>query len=557
MLPSDLELQKKLWAMPLEQLLPAWDAITQNNTDRAAVRTLCLIDLFYLNVAVLGRVDMLNPWIYARCREVEQKPNECIDLWSRGHYKTSIITTGLTIQEILKKPDITIIIFSNTASLAEGFLTPIKNIFEKNDVLKSLFSDILYEDPVNESPLWTKTAINVKTHTGRKEPTIETMGFNTGIKVGRHADLLLYDDIVTDKSVGTKEQIENTTKAYEESLSLGTFNAIHRMAGTRWHFNDTYSQLIAKKVYLPRIYPATKDGTMRSEPVLMTPEQWASVCRGRSTYVIACQYLLNPQEGSVRLFKVEDLYWYDVRPARFDIYILGDPGRSLNQGACDTALVVLGVTRNKQMYILDGYCHQMSLVDKWENLKKLYSTWSTYQGTMKIHVHYESIGNDDVQYFNSMMGKGLNSVSFKINELTCALTGSNAKAARIERLEPDVRNHHLMMPYDGSKEPTSDQIKLMNTRAEYRMSRKIVKKDAKGELYDFTQILLDQLQDYPFGAKVDAIDALSRVYDVGIRKQKSLVDQWGQASWTVKDYKPYQYRPINGRTWRSPNVLTR
>jgi len=69
--------------LPLEELLVEWDKLDNKGSDLAAIRALCIADRFYLLVKVMKRVDMLHPWILARCREVEESPDGHLDLWAR------------------------------------------------------------------------------------------------------------------------------------------------------------------------------------------------------------------------------------------------------------------------------------------------------------------------------------------------------------------------------------------------------------------------------------------------------------------------------------------
>jgi hypothetical protein len=73
--------------VPFDYVFEYWDDVSRGGENVEMVRALTLWDRYYLLLQVLGRRDMVHPWIFARCREVEAAPDGYLDLWAREHYK--------------------------------------------------------------------------------------------------------------------------------------------------------------------------------------------------------------------------------------------------------------------------------------------------------------------------------------------------------------------------------------------------------------------------------------------------------------------------------------
>lgn len=504
--------------LPFKEIFGFWDSIDKKGTNVEGIRVLCQIDLYYLLVKVCGRVDMLHPWLYERCREFERAPNGHLDLWAREHYKSTIITFGGTIQAILNDPEITCCIFSHTGDIALAFLKQIKNELEMNETLKTAFPDILWANPAKQAKQWnTQDGIVVKRHGNPKEATLESSGLVDGQPVSKHYKLRIYDDVVTDRSVHTPEQIKKTTDSYSLSQSLGMVGGIERMIGTRYSYADTYEWVLQRNAMKERIYPATKNGEPDGELVLFTPEHWKELKMKLTDNDIACQYMQNPLSGQQRMFNILDLQVYEVRPQILNVYIMCDPARSKKKDSDNTAIMVIGVDYALNKYLLDGYNHKMNLKERWENYLNMYVRWIRQPGIQNVYMGYESFGAQaDMDYFEEQM-KRPNIPRFDIKELAWPREGEGSKIDRVQRLIPDVKSKKMYLPYPSSdKRLTANQQKMKNQGYDHRIAQPVRRKDENGNVYDVAEALKMQFHYFPFGGKKDAIDALARIYDMEI-----------------------------------------
>ena len=508
------------WAhtAPFERVIEAYaDCHRDPNVDDHFIRTLGQLDRYYLGVFLCNRHDMLHPWIYERCREVEGERDSRLDLWARFHYKSSIITFLGTIQEIILNPDITIGLLSFSARQAKPFLRQIMQEFDGNEKLKQLYPDILWEKPRLQAPKWAENeGICVRRKANPKEQTVEAHGLVDGQPTGRHFDLIIYDDVVVQESVSTPEQIKKTTTQWELSLNLGsTYRPRFQYAGTRYSYGDTYGTILQRAAVKPRIHPATVDGTMEGEPIFLEKERWEEIKKTTSTYTVACQQLLNPIAGSDIAFKEEWWQEWEVRPYTMNAYLMCDPAHSRKRESNRTAIAVVGVDANYNKFLLDGICHRLSLSERWDAIKSLRIKWKRAPGIREVKVGYERYGaQSDIEHFKEMMR--IDASSFPIYELNwTGGGGSQSKKDRIQRLEPDLKDGSFFFPYPtDEKRLTSHQKDYKNKKQEFLISKKIMRKDEDGKLYDLADWV--KRNEYLLFPTIhpDFLDALSRIYDM-------------------------------------------
>lgn len=509
-------LKQQLQSAPFDKVADLWH-ILESQAGDPAKRWLAQNDRYYLLVRTLHRQDAIHPWLYARCREVEAAPDGYLDIWAREHYKSTIITYAGIIQEIIKDPDITIGLFSHTKPIAKAFLRQVQKEFEGNEDLKALFPDIFFQNPSKESPSWSlDNGITVKRASNPKEATVEAHGLVDGQPTSKHYKLIVYDDVVTLESVSTPEQIAKTTAAWEMSDNLGSAGGRKWHIGTRYSYADTYQTIMEKGVVTVRKYPATDSGKIDGEPVLFTKEVWLEKVKAQGEATIACQMLQDPLSGQQRMFNIEDLRYYEVRPEALNVYIMVDPARSKKKNSAKTGMLVVGIDYAMNKYVLDGFNHQMDLRERWERTALLYHKWVRAPGVRNCYVGYEAFGAQaDLEYFHEQMRKPDEGGNFPIIELEWPRDGEGSKVDRVQRLGPDLRAGKLFVPYPSDEKAyTSLQRKMLNAGQDYRISKAIRRKTKTGEIYDVVADLKQQIHFFPHGGRVDLIDAAARIYDM-------------------------------------------
>jgi len=452
---------------------------------QGVMRELAKRDLFFLLVHIFGRKDVDCDWLFDRCREVQRDPDGYLDLWAREHYKSTIITYALTIQDILNDPEITAGIFSATRPIAKAFLRQIKREFEDNAKLKVLFPEICYENPRKESPKWSEDdGIIVKRKGNPKESTVEAWGLVDGQPTGRHFRLMVYDDVVTRESVTTPEMISKINGAWELSRNLTAIGGKTRHIGTRYHYNDTYHLIMERGAAIPRIYPATDDGTTSGKSIFFDEAVLADKRREMGAFTFSTQMLQDPKADSIQGFKEADLrFWPAMQYNHLNVYLLFDPANEKKKRSDYTAAFVVGMGEDDNYYIIDIIRDRLSLTERGNLLMSLHRQYRP------LKVGYEKYGMQaDIEYFETVMST--ENYRFVITPLS----GPVSKHDRITGLIPLFEDHRIWLPdravhvnYEGVQE---DTVKAF---------------------------IHEEFKAFPFCAHDDMLDCLARITDPEFR----------------------------------------
>lgn len=407
-----------------------------------------------------------------------------------GHVQThnsTIITFALTIMNILNDPSVTIGIFSHTRPIAKQFLRQIKLELEGNTRLKQAFPDILFSEPSRQSPKWSEDeGIIVKRPSNPKEATVEAWGLVDSQPVSKHFNILVFDDCVVEGSVTSPEMMMKVEKAWELALNLTSEKPILRHIGTRYHFADLYRTIMDRGAATPRLYPATHNGALDGEPVLLDRETLMKKRREMGPYTFSAQMLQNPVADDIAGFKREWVRYYEPGMGwkNMRIHIVVDPASSKKRYSDYTVIMALGLSADQNIYVLDMVRDRLNLTERWKALYDMHRKFNV-AGRPLPPVGYEKYGMQaDIEYIKESQKR--EGYRFDVIELG----GTMPKVDRIRRLIPEFEQGRIYLP------------------------EALMRNNYEGRLVDVVQQFVEEeLTAFPVGGHDDMLDAMSRIKD--------------------------------------------
>jgi hypothetical protein len=307
---------------------------------------------------------------------INQGKRKKLILWPRKHLKSTIFTQGEALRRALLDPDIRVLISSTKWDNAKRFLGAIKGYLQQPRFIE-LFGELLpgTKDKYhrnNDAELTLKSRVNL----GVKEPTFSTTGLDAA-QTSQHYDLIIHDDLVERRNIGTVDQIEKVITYFKDSLDLLDPKKELWILGTRWHPLDLYGWImenfcdercVANNFEHVKGCHCDFDVTLKELeedgvyvfPAMFNDAEADELLRQKGSYEFAAQYRNNPTDPSVCWFKQADVETALVSPKEIQSisdrllwYIAVDPAEAVEKRSCLTAAVAVGVDRETGIWYVD------------------------------------------------------------------------------------------------------------------------------------------------------------------------------------------------------------
>jgi len=296
-----------------------------------------------------------NEWYDLLMQLAIKKFNRCLLLAPRGHAKSTCVTVNYPLWMLGNNPNLRIIIASDTVSQASLFLRQISHTIEHNKSYHDIYGHL--KPDIQDK--WTDTEVIVKRDQNLKDASLLALGVGSAT-IGRRADLIICDDIVSEDNCATELQREKLkTWFYKVLMPVLDPDGAVIVVGTRWHYHDLYSELLEKPQYTQKVYKAIEKGKALW-PARFSLKKLEEIKNEIGSIIFNCQYLNDPSGLRGQLLKLDWLQYYDVAPPDMRIYQGVDLAISERAEADYTVICTIGVDAQNNIYVLDFYRDKLS-----------------------------------------------------------------------------------------------------------------------------------------------------------------------------------------------------
>lgn len=349
---------------------------------------------------------------YNLFQDDEELTSNKLIMLPRAHLKSHMVAVWCA-WIITRHPEVTILYLSATSELAQTQLYAIQNILGSSTYMRYFPEYINPQEGKREK--WSAFKFIVdhpqRKKEGIRDATISTAGLTTNT-TGWHADVVIADDLVIPENAYSEEGREAVAKKASQLTSIRNAGGFTLGCGTRYHPKDIYWS------WREQVYSVYNDDgeLVDRKPVWEIVEHkveadgifiWPRVVRndgkafGFNINVLSrieaeyedrvqfyAQYYNDPNDPQSERISHDKFQYYNpkclrkegsrwfYKGKRLNVYSAVDFAFSLSKQADYTAVVVVGVDCDSNIYVLDIERFKTTkIIDYFKVIAKLHSKW--------------------------------------------------------------------------------------------------------------------------------------------------------------------------------------
>jgi predicted phage terminase large subunit-like protein len=309
-------------------------------------------------------------------------------IWPRGHQKSTMAAFWVAWY-LINNPQATIILASSTADLAEKQLGFIKDSILTSPVVQKYWPELINVEE-GKRHTWKVDEIVVdhkrRNELGIRDPSIKAVGMGKTI-TGFHCDVAVIDDIVTDENAFGKTERDKVKRWASLLVSIVNPGGMVKAVGTRYHPDDLYNEMtsmtepiyddVGNEIDEEAIYSYSMQVVEVDGEYLWPRQKGADqkfygfnrqvLSKIRGQYIdksqFYAQYYNDPSDPLNK--RIENFQYYERDQLKLfegrwciggevlNVYAAIDFAATITERADYTAIVVIGVDKQHNIYILD------------------------------------------------------------------------------------------------------------------------------------------------------------------------------------------------------------
>lgn len=418
-------------------------------------------------------------------------------LFPRDHGKSRLIAYRVA-WEITKNPTLRVLYISATSNLAEKQLSFIKSIIT-SDIYSRYWPDHVHPEE-GKRQKWTNSEICLDHPLRKKEKirdsTVFTGGLTTSL-TGLHCDIAVLDDVVVYENAYTGEGRNKVKSQYSLLSSIEGADAKEWVVGTRYHPADLYNDMLGMKEELfdeqgnkigedsiYEIYERPVEDHGDGTGQFLWPRQQRKdgkyfgfnvqvLSKKRGQYLdklqFRAQYYNDPSDpDSVPVasekfqyyerkhLELKDGFWY-YRQQRLNVYAAVDFAFSLSKKADSTAIVVIGIDADNNIYVLDIDRFKTDRITEYfEHILHLFTKWNFRKIRAEVTVAQQAI----VRQLKELIKQ--HGLSLSVDEYRPNKSEGNKQERIAAILEPRYDNLQIWHYRGGETQTLEEELQSRN-----------------------------------------------------------------------------------------------